>query len=423
MIFTPFEAAAVLVVIAAILGYVNYIWFRMPHTIGLTVMGAVASILMIALDQALPELAVGDAVRSFLLGIDFDKILLEAMLSFLLFAGALHIDLDMLLKRRWAVLAMALFGVVISTFIVGFGFKLLMIMLGLDVPMVWCLVFGALISPTDPVAVLGILKSARVPPELEAKIGGESLFNDGVGVVVFLICLAAALGGGEFSLVNALELFVLEAGGGALLGLLAGWIGYKSMKAIDEHNLEVLISLAVVMGGYALALRLHVAGPIAMAVAGLLIGNYGTRFAMSDRTREHLTSFWSLIDEILNSVLFLLIGMEVAAIVLDGSYLIAGLLAIPLVLFARFLAVGLPFFSLRRFTPFTQGALPVMVWGGLRGGISIALALSLPDGTMKELILTATYVVVIFSVVIQGATMGMAARTFVGRVQDEDVKA
>ena len=420
MTFTPFEAAAVLVVIAAILGYANYIWFRMPHTIGLTVMGAVASIFMIALDKALPELAVGDAVRSFLHDIDFDQILLDAMLSFLLFAGALHIDLDVLLKRRWAVLTMALFGVVISTFVVGLGFKLLVTLLGLDVPMVWCLVFGALISPTDPVAVLGILKSARVPPELEAKIGGESLFNDGVGVVVFAICLAAALGGGEFSITHALELFVVEAGGGALLGLVAGWIGYKSMKAIDEHNLEVLVSLAVVMGGYALAIRLHVAGPIAMAVAGLLIGNYGTRFAMSDRTREHLTSFWSLVDEILNSVLFLLIGMEIAAIVFDASYLLAGLLAIPLVLFARFLAVGLPFVSLRRFTPFTRGALPVLVWGGLRGGISIALALSLPDGAMKELILTSTYVVVIFSVVVQGATMGMAARTFVGDVRDED---
>ncbi len=420
MTFTPFEAAAVLVVLAAILGYVNYIWFRMPHTIGLTVMGAVASILMIALDAAVPGLAVGEAVRSFLKGIEFDEVLLEAMLSFLLFAGALHINLDVLMTRRWAVLAMACFGVVISTFVIGFGFLFLTAALGLDVPLVWCLVFGALISPTDPVAVLGILKSAKVPAELEAKIGGESLFNDGVGVVVFSICVAAAVGGGEFSTVQALELFVVEAFGGALLGLIAGWIGYKTMKAIDEHNLEVLISLAVVMGGYALALRLHVAGPIAMAVAGLLIGNYGTRFAMSDRTREHLTSFWSLVDEILNSVLFLLIGMEIAAIVLDTSYLIAGLLSIPLMLIARFLAVGTPFALLRRFTPFTRGALPVMVWGGLRGGISIALALSLPDGTMKDLLLTATYVVVIFSVVVQGATMGMAARTFVGEVRDDE---
>ena len=419
MSFTPFEAAAVLVVIAAILGYANYIWFRMPHTIGLTVMGAVASVLMIAMDAAFPGLALGEAVRSFLRGIEFDEVLLEAMLSFLLFAGALHIDLDVLLTRRWAVLAMALFGVVISTFVIGFGFLFLTSMLGLDIPLVWCLVFGALISPTDPVAVLGILKSARVPPELEAKIGGESLFNDGVGVVVFAICLAAALGGGDFSAVHALELFVVEAFGGALLGLVAGWIGYKTMKTIDEHNLEVLISLAVVMGAYALAIRLHVAGPIAMAVAGLLIGNYGTRFAMSDRTREHLTSFWSLVDEILNSVLFLLIGMEIAAIVFDASYLLAGLISIPLVLFARFLAVGTPFALLRRFTPFTRGALPVLVWGGLRGGISIALALSLPEGQMKDLILTATYVVVIFSVVVQGATMGMAARTFVGRVESE----
>ncbi len=417
--FTPFEAAAVLVVIAAILGYVNYIYFRMPQTIGLTVMGAVASMVMIGLDAALPTLGIGDAVRSFLDGIEFDAVLLNAMLSFLLFAGALHINLDMLLSRRWAVLAMALFGVIISTFIVGFGFKVLATMLGLDVPLVWCLVFGALISPTDPVAVLGILKSARVPPELEAKIGGESLFNDGVGVVVFSICVAAAVGTSEFSAGHALELFVVEAFGGALLGLVTGWIGYKSMKAIDEHNLEVLISLAVVMGGYALALRLHVAGPIAMAVAGLLIGNYGTRFAMSDRTREHLTSFWSLIDEVLNSVLFLLIGMEIAAIVLDRSFILAGLIAIPLVLFARFLAVGVPFTLLKPFMPFTKGALPVLVWGGLRGGISIALALSLPDSPVTDLILTVTYVVVIFSVVVQGATMGMAAKKFVGNPEDD----
>lgn len=420
---TPFEAAAVLVVIAAVLGYVNYIWFRMPHTIGLTVMGAVASVVMIALDAAFPAFAVGDAVRSFLQNIDFDDVLLEAMLSFLLFAGALHINLDILMKSRWAVLSMACFGVIISTFVVGFGFSLLTGFLGLDVPFVWCLVFGALISPTDPVAVLGILKSARVPEELEAKIGGESLFNDGVGVVVFSICVAAAVGGGEFSALHALELFAIEALGGAVLGLVAGWIGYKAMKAIDEHNLEVLISLAVVMGGYALALRLHVAGPIAMAVAGLLIGNYGTRYAMSDRTREHLTSFWSLVDEILNSVLFLLIGMEIAAIVFDVGYLLAGVMAIPLVLFARFLAVGTPFALLRAFTPFTKGSLPVLVWGGLRGGISIALALSLPDEPIKDMILTVTYVVVIFSVVVQGATVGMAARTFVGRVRDEEVEA
>ena len=418
--FSPFEAAAVLVVFAAILGYLNYVSLRMPHTIGLTVMGAVASIAVIMLDAAIPGFAVGDAVRSLLHEVDFDQVLLDGMLSFLLFAGALHINLDVLLTRRWAVLTTAVFGVLISTLVVGFGFLALTRMLGIDMPLLWCLVFGALISPTDPVAVLGILKSARVPVPLEAKIGGESLFNDGVGVVVFSICLAAAIGVDEFSIGHALELFVVEAFGGALLGLLVGWIGYRAMKSIDEHNLEVLISLAIVMGGYALAARLHVAGPITMAVAGLLIGNYGIRFAMSDRTREHLTSFWSLVDEILNSVLFLLIGMEIMAIVMNGSFVFAGIAAIPLILLARFLAVGLPFALLRPFTPFTRGALPILVWGGLRGGISIALALSLPDGPMKDPILTVTYVVVIFSVVVQGATMGMAARRFVSQVEDED---
>ena len=413
--FTPFEAAAVLVVIAAILGYVNYIYFRMPQTIGLTVMGAVASLVMIVLDGAAPSLGIGDAVRSFLKGIEFDDVLLNAMLSFLLFAGALHINLDVLLTRRWAVLAMALFGVIISTFVVGLGFKGLSLILGLDVPMTWCLVFGALISPTDPVAVMGILKTAKVPPTLEAKVAGESLFNDGVGVVVFTILLAAAVGGAEFSLANAAELFLVEAGGGALLGLVVGWIAYRAMRSIDVNNLEVLITLALVMGAYALAHRLHLAGPVAMAVAGLIIGNHGTQFAMSERTRRHLTSFWSLVDEILNSVLFLLIGLEIVAIARDAGHLSIGLVSIVLVLAARAIAVGVPFLLITPFSPFTRGAYPILVWGGLRGGISIALALSLPAGPDKVTILTATYVIVVFSVIVQGASIGAAARRFVGQ--------
>jgi CPA1 family monovalent cation:H+ antiporter len=422
IVFNPFEAAAALVVAAAVLGHLNYVHFRMPHTIGLTVMGAVASLCVIALDRMIPGFELDEAVRSLLAEVDCSESLLQGMLSFLLFAGALHVNLDILWERRFAVLSIACFGVLISTAVVGGGFFLLARFLGIDLPLPWCFVFGALISPTDPVAVLGILKSARVPAALEAKIGGESLFNDGVGVVVFTICLAAATGGG-FSPAHAAELFALEAVGGAVLGLVIGWIGYRAMKAIDEHNLEVLISLAVVMGGYALALRIHVAGPIAMAIAGLLIGNYGTQFAMSDRTREHLTSFWSLIDEILNSVLFLLIGMEILVIAIEGNFILAGVLAIPLVLLARALAVGLPYLVLRRTGAFGAGALPMMIWGGLRGGISIALALSLPPEPMKAFILTVTYVVVIFSVVVQGATMGMAARRFVGEVRDEDEAA
>ncbi len=411
---TPLDAAAVLVVLAAAFGYVNHRLFKLPHTIGLTIMGALASLAVVAADAVVPAFAPGHALRQFLHGIDFRTALMEGMLSFLLFAGALHVDLAVLLRRKWPVLTMATAGVVISTVIVGLGFKAVTLALGLEVPLVWCLVFGALISPTDPVAVLGILKSAEVPATLEAKVAGESLFNDGVGVVVFSILLAAALGGGEFSAVNAVEMFLLEAVGGALFGLLVGWIGFRAMKGIDEHNLEVLITLAIVMGGYSLAQALHLSGPVAMAVAGLLIGNHGVALAMSETTRRHLLGFWSLIDEILNSVLFLLIGLEVVVIAMEASFLLAGLASIAIVLLARAVAVGLPMAALARFLPFTRGAFPVLVWGGLRGGISVALALSLAAGPTRDLILSATYVVVVFSVIVQGATVGAAARRFVG---------
>ena len=410
---SPLDAAAALVVMAALLGYLNHRFIGLQQTIGLTVMGALASLAVVGADAMVPGAGMGRAVRDFLAGIDFHEALLDGMLSFLLFAGALHVDLGSLLERKTPVFVMATVGVLLSTVIVAIGFSLASAAFGLEVPFVWCLVFGALISPTDPVAVLGILKTAKVPASLEAKVAGESLFNDGVGVVVFSILLAAALGAGDFSLAHAGELFVIEAGGGALLGLGLGWLVYRAMKAIDEHNLEVLMTLALVMGGYALAQRLHVSGPVAMAVAGLLIGNHGTRFAMSEATREHVTRFWSLLDEILNAVLFLLIGIEVIAIAYDAAHLFLGVVAIPIVLAARAAAVGLPLALLSRLTPFTRGAYPILVWGGLRGGISIALALSLPEGPVKETVLTATYVVVVFSVVVQGATVGLLARRVV----------
>ncbi len=412
----PFDTAAALIVLATVLGYLNYRFVRLPHTIGLTIMGAVASLAVVGADAVFPGAGLGESVRAFLAGVDFPKVLMEGMLSFLLFAGALHVDLGNLLKGKWAVSVMATVGVVISTLIVGAGFKAVTTLFGTDVPFLWCLVLGALISPTDPVAVMGILKSARVPATLEAKVAGESLFNDGVGVVVFSILLAAAVGTEEFSFSHAGELFLMEAVGGAVFGLALGWVAYRAMKSIDEHNLEVLITLALVMGGYAVARRLHVSGPVAMAVAGLLIGNHGVRFAMSEQTREHVTRFWSLIDEILNSVLFLLIGLEVVAIATDVGHLLVGVASIGLVLAARAASVGLPMLLMSRFSPFTKGAFPILVWGGLRGGISIALALSLPEGPIKETILTATYVVVVFSVIVQGATVGTAAKRFVGIV-------
>ncbi|HSR72227.1 MAG TPA: sodium:proton antiporter [Kiloniellales bacterium] len=417
---TPLDVAAILVVLAAFFGYLNHRLFRLPHAIGLMIMGALASLAVVAGDALLPGFGLGDAVRAFVRGIDFHEALMDGMLAFLLFAGALHVDLGLLVKRRWTILILATVGVLLSTLIVGFGFRLILALLGLELPLLWCLVFGALISPTDPVAVLGILKSARVPESLEAKVAGESLFNDGVGVVVFTILLAAALGAGEFSWLQAGELFLIEAVGGVLLGLLVGGLGFLAMRGIDEHNLELLITLAIVMGGYALAQPLHASGPVAMAVAGLLIGNHGVALAMSESTRLHVTRFWSLLDEILNSVLFLLIGLEVVAIAADAPFLIAGLASIVLVLAARAVAVGLPISLLGRFRTFTRGAVPIMVWGGLRGGISIALALSLPPGPIRELILTVTYVVVVFSVVVQGATVGLAARRFVGAAAHDD---
>ncbi len=261
---SPFDVAAVLVVLAAVFGYTNFRLIGLPHTIGLTVMGAAASLAVVGVDALVPGFGLGQAVRGFLAEIDFRTTLMEGLLSFLLFAGALHVDLSVLLRRKWAVLVLATAGVLISTLIVGFGFKGLSLVLGLEVPVIWCLLFGALISPTDPVAVLGILKTVRVPETLEAKIAGESLFNDGIGIVLFSILLAAALGGGEFSLLEAGEMFLIEAVGGGLFGLLIGWIGFQAMRRIDEHNLEVTITLAIVMGGYAAAQQLHLSGPVAM---------------------------------------------------------------------------------------------------------------------------------------------------------------
>jgi CPA1 family monovalent cation:H+ antiporter len=409
---SSFHAAATLVVLAAALGYLNFKVLRMPHTIGLTIMGAAASLCIVGLDAMLPQIGLGDPVRHLLAGVDFHRTLMDGMLSFLLFAGALHINLAELLSRKWAVGVLATVGVVLSTVLVGVAFWALTPFLGLSVPLAWCLVFGALVSPTDPVAVLGILKSAHVPASLEVKIAGESLFNDGIGIVVFSILVAAATGSESITLAHGLELFASEALGGAALGLAVGWIAYRAMKSIDEHNLEVLISLALVMGGYALALSLHVSGPVAMAVAGLLIGNQGMEFAMSDRTRDHINKFWSLIDEILNSVLFLLIGLEVVAIAFDARHLLVGLASVAVVLLARLISIGLPTALLSRVLGLTPGSLPLMVWGGLRGGISIALALSLPFGGVKDTILTATYVVVVFSVVVQGSTISAVARRF-----------
>lgn len=402
---TPLDAAAMLIVLSAALGYFNYRVLKLPPSVGLTIMGALASLIVVGIDLVLPGSRIGAEIVAYIARIDFHATLMEGMLSFLLFAGALHVDWGDMKRGAAPIIVLSTIGVLLSTALIGGGFWWLASLVGLHVPMVWCLVFGALISPTDPVAVMGVLKRAAVGDTLQATVAGESLFNDGVGVVVFAIILATALGEEPFSAAHAAELFAIEAGGGVLLGLAVGWIGYRAMRSIDEYKLEVLISLAIVMGGYSLAHWVHVSGPVAMAVAGLLIGNEGVKTAMSEQTRDHLLKFWSLIDDILNAVLFVLIGLEVVTIPSDQRFILLGLMAIPLVLIARTLSVTGPLLVLRPFLTLGPLALPTLIWGGLRGGISVALALGLPEGNARSIALTATYIIVLFSVIVQGGSI------------------
>jgi len=358
-------------------------------------------------DRLLPASTLAEQLSGFLRELDFHATLMEGMLSFLLFAGAMHVDWAHMRKGRWPILVFSTAGVMISTVLVGFAFQALTGLLGISIPLIWCFVFGALISPTDPVAVMGVMKRAAMPDTLQATVAGESLFNDGVGVVVFSILLSIALGTEPFTISLAASHFAQEALGGGALGLAAGWIAFRAMHSIDDYNIEVMISLAVVMGGYSLALALHVSGPVAMAVAGLVIGNHGVTHAMSDVTRDYLIKFWALIDEILNAVLFLLIGLEVITLALEGRLVLAGLGAIIIVMAARAISVGLPLRAMRRAIDMGPLAFPTLVWGGLRGGISVALALSLPESEIRTALLVSTYAVVLFAVIIQGGTIGV----------------
>lgn len=404
---SAFDLIAVLLVLTAAFGWINHRIIRLPHTIGLLVMGLGASLVLIGIELALPEVALYEDLTAIIRRIDFQQAVLNGMLAFLLFAGALHVDLAVLRRRAWAVGSMATFGVIISTAFVGTGFWLVADVLGFHMPLAWALVFGALISPTDPVAVLSTLKEVDVPPTLETDMIGESLFNDGVGVVIFtvLVALAAGAEGGQIDPLHIAELFFVEALGGALLGLLTGYIAYRAMRAIDDYPIEVLISLALVAGTYTLAAQIHMSGPIAVVVAGLLIGNRGPHDALSDETKRYLFGSWTLIDEILNSVLFLLIGLEVLVLRFEPSFGWIAAAAVPLVLFGRLLAVSIPVTVLSSTQTFLRGTIPILTWGGLRGGISVALALSLPELAEKSIILAATYAVVLFTIIVQGLSL------------------
>ncbi len=419
------EIIAMLIGFSALGGLINHRFLRLPHTIGLVVVALLASGLVLLIEYLVPGTDIQETLSEAIGEIDFQKALMEGMLSALLFAGAAHVDLTELAERKWAIGLMATVGVITSTFIVGGATWALGQALGFDIPFIWALIFGALISPTDPVAVLSILKTVRVPRLLQAKIAGESLLNDGVGVVVFSILVAIATGaaghhgGGEVGAAEIATLFAQEALGGAALGMIGGLVAYWMMRIIDEHNIEVMITIALVTGVYALALRLHASGPIAVVVAGLFIGNHGARFAMSETTREHVFQFWELTDEILNSVLFLLIGLEVLVVTFSPEHFGMALAVIPIVLVARLVAVAIPIGLLRLRASFEEGAIRILTWAGLRGGISVALALSLPNTEYKPAILTMTYAVVVFSILVQGLTVERLVRSIIKDATDD----
>jgi len=406
---TIIDTIAILISLAAIFSYLNNRFLKMPTTIGLLVIALLISLAIVVLGKL--GLPFQEQAKGFLKGIDFNEALLQGMLSALLFAGALHVHLEELVKQKWIVAILASVAVIISTFMVGFAAYEVFGLLGLNIPLIYCLLFGSLISPTDPIAVLGILKTAGVPKSLETKIAGESLFNDGVAVVIFLVLLSflgAGHGGGheEVSVTGIAMLFVREMIGGVIFGLIIGYIAFRMVASIDNYQVEILLTLALVLGGYTLASAWHLSGPIAIVVAGLLIGNKGRKHAMSDKTRDHLDNFWELIDEILNAILFVLIGFEVLVLSYDQQYLWAGLIMIPVVLAIRFISVGIPVSLLKLRKSFTPKIVRILTWGGLRGGISIALVLTLPNDEHREALLVITYVIVIFSILVQGMTVG-----------------
>jgi len=400
------DTLAILISLAALFSYINYRFIKLPTTIGLLVIALLLSLSIIALGKL--GIPLEDYAKHLLEQIDFNETLMQGMLSALLFAGALHVHLEELNKQKWVVAILASVGVLASTFMIGFASYEIFALLGLDIPLIYCLLFGSLISPTDPIAVMGILKTIGAPKSLETKIAGESLFNDGVAIVIFLVLLSFAGAGHGDSDMNASGialLFAQEALGGALFGFIIGYITYHMLSSIDNYQVEILLTLALVLGGYALASALHISGPIAVVVAGLLIGNKGRKFAMSDKTRLHLDNFWELIDEILNAILFVLIGLEVLLLSFEIQYLWAGLIMIPITLLARFISVGTPVAIMKLRKSFSPRIIRILTWGGLRGGISIALVLSLPASEHREALLVITYIIVIFSIIVQGLTI------------------
>jgi CPA1 family monovalent cation:H+ antiporter len=409
MIF--FDIIAILITIAAAFSYLNERYIGLPRTIGLMAMSLVFSLVLMILGK-MGYFSLSDYAAAMLDRLDFHDTLMHGMLGFLLFAGALHVNFDDLLQEKSIIFLLATAGVVVSTIVVGCLVWATLQIFGMELRLLYCFLFGALISPTDPIAVLGIMNKVGAPKSLETMITGESLFNDGIGVVVFLGLLSLVQIGHAAEFIGIAELFLVEAVGGVAYGALLGYVTYLLLKRVDNYQVEVLMTLAAVMGGYRLAEILHVSAPLAIVVAGLLVGNHGRHFGMSELTRKNLDTFWELVDEVLNAVLFVLIGLEFLILPHKVLYLAAGFSIIPLVLLARFVSVGSAIRFLRQFKRIDTGTIRILTWGGLRGGISVALALSLPGGPERNILITITYIIMAFSILVQGLTVGRLIRIF-----------
>ncbi len=398
-----YTIATFLILLSAVFGYINVKFLKLPNTIGLMLITILYTLGVLALSYFDSTLL--NAEIEFIKQIDFRTVLLDEMLSFLLFAGALHTNFQQLKVQRWPILVFATIGVLTSTFLIGGTMYYVLQLLGMNIEFIYCLLFGALISPTDPIAVLGILKKAGAPKKLETKIVGESLFNDGVGVVVFLTIFQVA-SSGNFNPADVATLFGQEVIGGIILGLILGYLAFKMIKSIDDFEIEVIITIALVMVGSLIARKLHLSAPLAMVTAGLMLGNDTSRnTSMSETTEMYVDKFWELVDVLLNAILFVLIGMEMLVLVFEGKYILAGLLAIPITLLCRYVSLLLPINFFKKKLDFVPNTNLMMTWGGLRGGISIALALGLSQDMHREMFLVITYIVVIFSILVQGLTI------------------
>ena len=411
------EILAITIILASVFAYVNVRWIKWPPTIGVMVLALLSSVVLAVTGKFVPSLL--EKAVQFVAAIDFQKALMNFMLSFLLFAGAIEINVRKLQKERLPIIALSTVGIIISTFVAGSLSWYLFKLFNIDIDYIYCLLFGALISPTDPIAVLSILREVKIPSSLQIKISGESLFNDGIAVVLFISIAEVAKNGIQsFQALDVVKLFVQEALGGLLFGAILGYTGYLALRSIDNYKVEILITLAIVMGGYSIANHLHISGPLAMVVAGIITGNKVKDEVMSDVTQDYLTKFWELIDEILNAILFLFIGMEMLIIKINPVIFIIGMIMILIVLSARWISVLIPVYLLRYRITLEKNIVFILTWGGLRGGLSVALALSLTSAMHKDEFVLITYIVVVFSILVQGLTIGKLAKKLQDKTLD-----